>query len=123
MVCHTQIIMLYTKMSQKSYNISIYACFPKNLKLMPYSPDQDLLNYYFTSKDKNWNQHGIKVLVKRGFQMVEHDGLYFECKAAFVITWRIKQRSYQNIVKLLTHPNIYMLWYGSYHLTSGSPDV
>ena len=44
------------------------------------------LKEFFTSKGKNWYQHGIKELVKRWLQRVQHVGLYFECKATFLVT-------------------------------------
>ena len=63
---------------------------------------------FFTLKDKNWYQNGIKKLEERWLQMVEHNSLYFEYLAALVEIWRIKQISYQNIATLLTHLNIYI---------------
>ena len=44
---------------------------------------------------KNWQKGAFR----------QHDGLYLECLVAFAVTWRIKQISYQNIAKLLTHPS------------------
>ena len=49
---------------------------------------------FFTSKNKNWYQFGIKELAEKHLQMVQHDGFYFECKAAFIVTWRIEQISF-----------------------------
>ena len=44
---------------------------------------------FFALKDKNWYHCGVKELAERRLQTVQHDGVYFECEAAFAITWRI----------------------------------
>ena len=43
--------------------------------------------------------------------MVQHDSLCFKYLTATFVTWRIKQISYQNIAKLLTHPHANILLY------------
>ena len=46
---------------------------------------------FFALKEKNWYQHRIKELPVRWHLTVQHNGLYFKCLVAFVVTWRIKQ--------------------------------
>ena len=60
---------------------------------------------FFSLKDKNWYQRGIKKkkkLAERCLQMMQYYSLSFKWLAAFVVTWRIKEISYQNIAKSLT---------------------
>ena len=62
---------------------------------------------FFTSKDKNLYQHGIKEWVKMWLLMVQYNYLYFECSPAFVVTWRIKEVSYQNIKNTFNFSSYY----------------
>ena len=38
---------------------------------------------FFASKDKNWYQCRVQELAEKWFQMLQHDGLYFEFIGCF----------------------------------------
>eukprot|EP00106_Octopus_bimaculoides_P023040 XP_014790482.1 PREDICTED: uncharacterized protein LOC106883858 [Octopus bimaculoides] len=42
---------------------------------------------FFASKDKKWYHYGIKRMDGRWFKTVQHNCFYFQCWAAFVVTW------------------------------------